>query len=252
MKTLAVSVASALLLASLTAVPATAGAGEMGAFITLVNTYAYPKGPRKGDRILIRSRIAGPVVNQAFDDGDLLWYEVLMADRTDRIDGIGWTPLTAQELLGRGSEGIPVYSRPLDANFRSFQTVVVPANDVDLAHETQRSEDFPQVEWQKVRYSSRLPQTVWVRASAGIYRVGRSQAFLTQSYAEMATRSVQKETASRLLSGIVKPGDSAQEVRWALGDPLKTGDETTGNKQTVWEYTEAKIRFENAVVKSVE
>lgn len=223
----------------------------MGAFITLVNTYAYPKGPRKGERILIRSRVAMPVLNQAFDDGDRLWYEVLLADRAERQEGTGWTPLTAQELLARGTETVPVYSRPLDANLRPFQAVAVPANDLELAHEIQRSADFPQVEWQKVRYATRLPLTAWVRAGTGIYRVGRTPAFLTQSYAEMATRQVPKETLTRLLAGVVRPGDGTQEVRWALGDPLRTAEEGP-DKRAVWEYVEARIHFEHAVVKQVE
>lgn len=223
----------------------------MGAFITLVNTYAYPKGPRKGERILIRSRVAMPVLNQVFDEGDRLWYEVLLADRAERQEGTGWTPLTAQELLARGTEAVPVYSRPLDANLRPFQAVAVPANDLELAHETLRSADFPQVTWQKVRYATRLPVTAWVRAGTGIYRVGRTPAFLTQSYAEMATRQVPKETLTRLLAGVVRPGDGVQEVRWALGDPLRTTEEGP-EKRVVWEYVEAKIHFEHAVVKHVE
>jgi hypothetical protein len=238
-----------LLLAALAALPARGG--EMGAFVTLVNTYAYPKGPRTGERVLIRSRVAMPVLNQMLDEGERLWYEVLLADRAERQKGTGWTPLTAQELLARGAEAVLVYSRPLDANLRPFQTLAVPANDLELVQETRRSADFPQVEWQKVRYASRLPLTAWLRASTGIYRVGRTPAFLTQSYAEMATRQVPKQTLMRLLAGVVRPGDSVQEVRWALGDPPRSTEEGPG-KRTVWEYPEAKIHFEHAVVKQVE
>jgi hypothetical protein len=225
----------------------------MGAFITLINTYAYPQGPRKGNRLLIKSRVAVPVLNQAFDEGDHLWYEVLLAERAERTEGVGWTPLSAPEIVGRGTESVRVYSRPLDASLRAFQALAVPATDLELAHETQRSEEFPQVEWQKVRYAAQLPLTMWVRGAAGIYRAGRSQAFLSQSYAEMATRAVPKEALTRLLSGVVRTGDTPQEVRWALGDPLRTGEEASGaGKVTVWEFSEAVVRFENAVVKQVE
>jgi hypothetical protein len=235
------------------AAPTPARAGEMGAFITLINTYAYPQGPRKGNRLLIKSRVALPVLDQAFDEGDRLWYQVLLADRSERAEGVGWTPLSSEEILSRGSDTVQVYSRPLDAGFRAFQSLAVPATDLELAHETQRSEEFPQVEWQKVRYAARQAVTMWVRGTAGVYRVGRSPAFLSQSYAEMATRTVSKAALMRLLSGVVRIGDTPQEVRWALGDPLRTGEEASGTgKVTVWEFPEAVVRFESAVVKQVE
>jgi hypothetical protein len=192
-------------------------------------------------------------LDQAVDDGDRLWYQVLGAERTEKVEGAGWTPLTAQELQARGAEGVPVYSRPLNSSFRAFQSLTVPAADLEPSRETQRNDDLPQIEWQKVRYSTRLPQKLWVRAAAGIYRVGKSPAFLTQAYADMATRSVAKELLARLLSGVVRPGDSPQEVRWALGEPLRTGEEAAGAvKLTLWDYPEAQVRFENAVVKQVE
>jgi hypothetical protein len=87
---------------------------------------------------------------------------------------------------------------------------------------------------------------------AGIYRPARSPAFLMGVYQELQQRKVAPEGQRRLLAGVVRPGDSAQEVRWAWGDPLRTWQEgQEGKRRTVWGYAEGQLRFDGDTVKDV-
>ncbi len=226
-----------------------AQAGELGAFLALTNTYAYRLGPHEGNRVLVKSRLAYPVIGQAFDDADRLWFRIVLPEALDKVEGMGWTPLAASELATRGDRPVEIYSRPLDEAERAFRVEEIPASDVEMLKETQPSTMFPQVQWRKVRYVSRRAAQPWVRASTGIYRPGKSTSFLTQNYADLVARNLPRELMTRLLSGVVRTGDTPQQVRWALGEPLRSSEERArGVQVTVWEYPELKVRFDDAVV----
>lgn len=233
--------------------PAALSAGELGAFIALVNTSGYADGPRRGTRVPVKSRVAVPVVNQSFDEGDKLWYQVLLTDRTELAQGQGWTPLTPEELRALGAEPTLIFDQPLGAAERTPPVLRVRAGDVRVLPEAEPGESQPRITWRRVRYATRLAPKAWVRAGTGIYRAGKADTFLTQSYADMVTHAVPKDTLIRLLSGVVRVGDRPEEVRWALGAPRATREETADAATfAVWEYPELTVRFQDDALKSIQ
>lgn len=227
-------------------------AQEIGAYFTLVNTYVYRDGPQKGPRLLLRPRQAFAVVDVTGDNDETPWYRIVYPGRNEHLSGVGWTPKAPHELLPNEREPVIVYSRVLDGSDRAFSTVRVPVGALELLNETQPSSTYPRIDWQKVRYELDQPYRAWARGPAGIYRPGKTAAYLSLVYGEMVTRNVPKEKQLRLLSGVVRAGDSPREVRWALGPPLRTHEETIGEaKRTTWEYPQLVVQFENAVVKQI-
>ncbi|MBI4083353.1 MAG: hypothetical protein HY423_12160 [Candidatus Lambdaproteobacteria bacterium] len=240
--------ASMLLLA-----PAVTALGtELGAFFTRVNTYLYTPEPLKGARLLLRAREILPVQGIRIEPGERVWYLVAYPHRTRRSEGQGWTPFTPHELKTKGSEPVEVFSAIVDRFDMTFTTEAVPARDLRLLAVSQVSDLFPAIEWQKVTYVTPAPLAGWVRASSGIFRPGFAAGPLEGVYAEMVARNVAVEKLARLLSGVVRVGDSTQDVRWALGAPLRVQDEgERGHERTTWHYPGLVVHIENGAVKQI-
>jgi hypothetical protein len=229
-----------------------ARAQESSAFFTLVNTYAYANGPRDGERYLVRARQTLTVTSFVTDGDGVVWYRAIDPERTVRLKGTGWVALDPHELTQRGSQRILVFPEIVQSVNDGQPALEMPASDVVLANVAQPSQAFPEITWQKVTYETTVPATLYVRATTGIYRPFRSEKFLSDSHAEMVTQGIDNDRMRRLLSGVVRVGDSNQDVRWALGDPLQQEESTAeGLKILVWHYPGIQVRFENGVVKKI-
>ena len=247
-------------------------AGELGAFFAPGPLAAYEQGPRQGGRLALRPRTAYAVIGLAWEEGgDRLWLKLSVPEQQRTLRSEGWTPLTAEELAARGTAPIEVYKRPAEAG-GAAESVQVPGADVQLlppagaagpsgpaagsaagspAGNT-ASQAFPPLVWRPVRYTLRRAAQPWVAEAQGIYRPGRSPAFLMAAYLDMTGMRIPAENLRRLLTGVVRPGDSAQDVRWAWGEPLRTWSEgAEGRRTAVWEFVEGQLRFEGATVREV-
>ena len=234
-----------------------AQAGELGVFFVTAPASAFARGPRQGSQIALRQDSAYAVIGLAWDRDERLWLRLNVPERTHIAQGEGWTPLTAQELAARNSGPIEVYASPIESGRPAAAATLVPASDVKLLPRPSRSDSatgpgLPELQWHPLRYATRRPLLAWVAAAQGTYRPGRSPAFLSSVYRDMSDRKVPAATLQRLLAGIVRPGDTAQAVRWAWGEPLRTAAEgPEGQRIAVWEYAEGLLRFEGATVKEV-
>jgi hypothetical protein len=229
-----------------------ARAQEIGAYFTLVNTYIYAGGPQKGARTLVRPRLAFPVVNVTLDGEERLWYQIVYPEKEEKTNGVGWTAKAPHELLAVDRQGAIVFSRIPEGSTAGLSLLRVPVSSLELLNETQPSQVYAQVDWQKVRYELREPLRAWARGTAGIYRVGRSAAAMAQVYGEMVSQNVEKNELIRLLSGVIRIGDTPQQVQWALGEPLRNQNEAVGEtKRTTWQYPGLVVHFENDLVKQI-
>jgi hypothetical protein len=227
-----------------------APAGELGAFFAPGAVPVYEQGPGRGATLTLRPRTAYAVVGLAWDSSGRIWLRVRVPEVHRSVQGEGWTPLTAQEAGVRGV--VEVYTRPVEPGQPSGGVTPVPAADLQAHGESQPSKAFPQVAWRAVRYTTRGVAQPWVPAARGIYRPGRSPAFLMGVYEELRQRNVPAEAQRRLLAGIVRAGDSAQEARWAWGEPLRTWPEgSAGKRLLVWSFAEGQLRFDGDTVKDV-
>jgi hypothetical protein len=231
-------------------VAAPAQAQTIGVYFTAVNTYAYTGAPHEGKRILLRARQAFNVVDVTTDHNDIMWFQIVYPAETLKIGGTGWTATAPHEMLTPQQEPVLVFSRIPDDDQGGLQVFRVPATSLELLNETKSNTPFAQIDWQKVRYSFEQPVRAWARGTVGIYRPGKTAAFMSRIYAELVTRNVDKDEQTRLLSGVVRVGDTARQVRWALGDPLRSQDEKIGDtRRSTWQYPEMTVTFENEVVK---
>ncbi len=234
------------------AAPAVKAEG-IGAFFTRVNTYVFAKGPKKGSATLVRARSSFTVLDLVRGKGDEVWYLIVYPAKSVRIKDLGWTPMAPHELVGGNQESVLVYSRIPENGKTRFSVSRVPISGLKLLNESQSSKSYPQLDWQKVEYRLRRPLRAWVLGKTGIYRVGKGESFLSRGYGEMVAGNLKKAARQRLLSGIVRIGDTSKMVTWALGDPLHEQNETVAaTKRTTWQYPELTVVFENDVVKSFE
>lgn len=235
--------------------PAWAQSGDpagIGAYFSTVNLYIYPDGPEEGRRTLVRPNNAFNVVDFTTDSEDRLWYRIIYPQGSETVEGEGWTVAEPHELISGRGASVQVFTRiPGQAN-GPFETYNLPAIGLELLQETRPSERFPEVTWQKVRYSMERPLRAWAAAAAGIYRPGRRAGFMRASHQAMTEHEVPEEKRMRLLAGVVRIGDTPLEVEWSLGQPLRTQEEVIEEtRRTTWHYAEMRIQFENAVVKQI-
>ncbi len=239
------------------AVPVTVGgvarAQSVGAYITLVNTYIYDRSPGVGRRILVRPRNTFSVLDQGRDARGRVWFKIVYTEGKETISGEGWTAKAPHEILGAQHEAVLVFTGIPENGARSLETFRVPVSSLELLNESRPSSEFASVNWTKVRFRLERPQHLWVRGGAGIYRPGKTDAFLARVHGEMVTRNVEKVALRRLLSGVVRVGDGPREVRWALGEPLRNQEDTAGgiSRQT-WQYPELTVLIENGLVKQID
>ncbi|MCH7478991.1 MAG: hypothetical protein IIA14_12945 [SAR324 cluster bacterium] len=241
-----------LLLIGLTLAWPSAFAEELGAFFTKVNTYTYPNGPGGGQRVLIRARKVFAIVNLTTDESNRLWYQILEPRKMRRIEGEGWTPLAPHEVLADREQIVEIFPEILENPDRAPATIPVRAGDLEMLSITAPSRTLPQITWQKVRYKTREPLRLWIRAATGIARPAKSVYFLTHTYEEMVSRTLPREKLDRLLSGVIRVGDTTLEVEWALGKPLRIQDETILTAtRTTWHYPSIVVQFKNQLVEQV-
>lgn len=233
--------------------PALVGAEQpIGTLFTKVNTYVFMDGPQKGKRYLVRAREAVEVVGMTTDSQGQLWYQFLYPDRRQKVTGEGWTPLSPVEARTAGGVGVPVYTSMFEKKSDATSVVNIPAGDIEFLNVSQEAKNYPGVIWQKVRYSTEKPSLPWIRSVTGIYRPGKNKEFVESVYAEMVSRSLEKETLFRLIGGVVRVGDAAQQVQWALGKPLRIQQETSEDAtRVVWHYASFAVRLRNEVVEQI-
>ncbi len=225
---------------------------SIGAYFTRVNTYIYTEGPRDGRRYLVRPRLAFNVVDVTLDEKGVPWYKIIYPPQTVTLEGPGWTAQPPHALLGAEQGRVLVFSRIPADEASSFEVYRVPVSGIEVLNESQPAEQFAPVNWQKVRYALERPLQAWARGTAGIYRAGKTDTFFNRVYGEMVTRNVDKDERFRLLSGVVRIGDSLQQVRWALGDPLRSQEETIATAtRIIWQYAALSVVMENGVVKQI-
>jgi hypothetical protein len=227
-------------------------AGELGAFFAPTAVAAYETGPRQGPKIVLRPHVAYVVVGLAWDTSERLWLQLRDPESLRIVRGEGWTPLNSQELNGRSTMPVAIYAQPMEPGQALPKRVFVPAADVQASGEGEPGKAFPYVRWRHARYSARRAMEPWVTATQGVYRAGRSPAFVMGVYQDLQQHRVPLEGQKRLMAGIVRVGDTAQEARWAWGDPLRTWQEgADAKKVTVWSYLEGQLRFDGDTVKDV-
>ncbi len=227
-------------------------AEEVGALFTKVNAYAFPDGPGQGRRTLVRPRLAFSVVNLTTDADERLWLLIIYPEQQRKLTGEGWTPLAPHELLNARTSAVEIFADIIEDKDARVSRLMVPAARLELLNVTKASRNFPQLTWQKVRYETTVPARLWIRATSGVFRPGKSSEFLGRVYVEMVSRNLAKDKLNRLISGVIRVGDTPWDVERALGKPLRVNEDSTAEvKRTTWEYPSLVVHFKNEVVEQI-
>ena len=232
--------------------PRPAAAETIGGFFTLANTFMYSKGPREGRRFLARPRLAFQVVDITTDDKDRICYLVVTPGVKRTFTGQGWITKAPHEISKTSDQSVRVFSQipPLAGGL--FETILAPSSGIKLLNDSTKVKRFDRVIWQKVDYRFVAPGKAWAREAVGIFRAGKTDQYLLRVYGEMVTRGISKGLQIRLLSGIVRVGDTMRQVQWAFGDPLRrTETKTEDILQINWEYQNLRVVLQGGVVKTI-
>lgn len=221
---------------------------ELGVLFTKVNVYGHTDVPPEGRKLLVRAKKAYVVEDSMRTDTDQKLFQIIHTTKKLRIRGEGWTALGPHELRNP-EQVVEVFEEPFSRKGPAHEPIRVKGREVSLLNQTEPSKRFPQIIWQKIKYNSIQPAKVWVPARTGIFRPGKSPSFLSEAYSEMRAKGVPKKKLERLLLGVVRVGDSKQEVEWALGKPLGTQEDTSGEtNRATWQYPSLNIKFKDGVV----
>ena len=214
---------------------------------------AYSQAPFVGRRYAVLINQAYLVTDFTTDSLGQPWRKLKLPQRSQTEIGVGWSPLEIHELAARNNL-VKVYPQlPKDAR-SPLQVLHLPTVDVLILNTTRTSRGFPNLIWRQVRYRTRVPVEAWVPAKTGIFRVGLSQVHLIQAYEEMIAHNLPFNQRNRLLNGVIQADDSEQNVRWAMGEPLRIHTKRQGylKKQTIWDYAGLSVFFQqNGKVASV-
>lgn len=232
--------------------PRRASAEVIGGFFTLANTLMYTKAPREGRRFLVRPRQAFQVVDITTDRQERIWYLVITPDVKQRFTGEGWIVKAPHEISKTSDQPVRVFSQIPNRAGGAFETIMAPSSGIKLLNDSIQVKRFDKVVWQKVRYRFRAAGKAWAREASGIFRSGKTARFLLRVYGEMVTRGLSRGLQIRLLSGIVRVGDTLRQVQWAFGDPLRrTETKIDDTIQINWEYQNLRVVLQKGVVLTI-
>ncbi len=209
-------------------------------------TTAYTEGPTVGRSYRLLRNQSYPVINLTIDELGQAWRKLKLPQYSQTKSGIGWSPLEAHQ-LSEGYETVIIYTQ-LPEDVRSpLNSLHLLADDVFLLNAEQTVRGFPLIVWNKARYRTKVVAEAWVLAEHGIFRVGITEKHMLEAYEDMVSRQISLLKRTRLLNGVVLPGDSQQEVRWALGEPLLVRSKRQGylRKQVIWEYQGFAVSFQS-------
>ncbi|MCP4753530.1 MAG: hypothetical protein GY866_21795 [Proteobacteria bacterium] len=223
---------------------------EKGSLLILKNVYLYNASNQKGKKVLTKTRKAYDVVGIDIYKRKDLMFKILVPVDGSLINGSGFIIETDTELQELGSNKVKVFPAVPSAetdltNYRS-----VPSNQLSFTGIHEVSPDFPNLVWRAVNYKTNVPIEFWVAEWAGIYRPDKNSEWLNQTYRKAIEQKLSENLLTKILRGFVEPGFTKEQVRMALGDPLKE-QPMEDQTQVEWIYNGRKVVFKNDQVSRV-
>jgi len=223
------------------------GMAEMGSFLVTKSVYLHKEANKTSKRILTRRKQAYPVVALQKGGKDQLWLQIEVPSGNNRIQGVGYIVQSDSDLEAKGEGPVKVFRQVPTAKEGLTDYIWVAPIDLLVTGQEQKSSHFPSLPFRAVKYKSNQPRKYWVADWAGVYRPDKDAEWLNRVSQKLSRRKLKKEVAIKILNGLVDPGFGMEEVRMALGEPLKTMA-LPEKKQTEWTYPDRKIIFEDGRV----
>ena len=223
--------------------------GDNGSLLVLKNTYFYQHPTQKGKRTLTRKRQAYDVI-AVMNATSSQMFKVRVPSKSSDINESGYVVETDPELRALGSEKIKVFAEiPLiKTDLTLFK--LVPSNQLSFTGRKEISKDFPHLKWRAVNYKINIPAEYWIAAWAGIYRPDKDADWFNQTYQKATSKNLGQHLLTKILLGLVETGYTKEQVKLALGEPLKELI-AAENNQLEWIYSDRKVIFRNNKVLQV-
>lgn len=237
----------AVLLIFIVIVPAVLA--DNGSLLVLKNTYFYELPSKKGKRILTRKREAYDVI-AVNNNGGSQMFKVRVPEKANIVNEGGYVAETDPEIRALGPEKIKVFSEIPTIKSDLTRYKLVPSNYLSITGRKEHSKDFPYLTWRAVNYKTNAPSEYWIAAWAGIYRPDKDADWLNRIYQKTIAQNLSQSLISKIMQGLVEAGYTKEEVRLALGEPVKE-QIAQENNQLEWIYTDRKVIFKNNKVMQV-
>ncbi len=223
---------------------------DNGSFLILKSTYLFQNRSQKGQKNLTRSRKAYNVLNLYASQSDSLMFQIRLNKTKTVINGSGFILETESELKGLGFKEVRVY--PDVPNTKSDLTdyMLVPSNQMSFTSKKKASPDFPNISWKAVNYKASMPGKAWVPEWAGIYRPDKDATWLNNTYDDITGLNLDKTLIYKILAGQVEIGFTKEQVRMALGNPIKK-QSIENNTKTEWVFRSHKVIFLKNIVNRI-
>lgn len=215
-----------------------------GSFLILKSAYLYQNANQEGQKILTRDRRAYDVLDIYNQKGASLMFLIEFSGRTEPVNGSGFIVETEAELKEIGVRQIKVYSEIPRKTSDLTDYRLVSSNQLSFTGRQEHSPDFPNLFWRTVNYKIEIPLQLWVPDWAGIYRPTKDADWLNQAYESAIAANLDKTMMDKLLMGQVEAGYSKEQVKMALGEPLKE-QLTENDTKLEWIYDHRKVIFVN-------
>lgn len=214
-----------------------------GSILILKSAYFYQKHTKKGKRLLTRMRKAYDVL-ELDNTSPSLMFKVSVPDKKKQVNGSGYMVETDLELQELGLKMVKVYPELPTEKADLTKYKPVPSNQISFTGRKETSADFPNLVWRAVNYKTDVPEELWIAAWAGIYRPDKSAEWLNRIYQKAKVLHLKPALMDKILNGLVEIGFSKEQVRLALGDPLKE-QMIDNDSRLEWLYNDRRVIFAN-------
>jgi len=223
--------------------------GGNGSLLVLKNTYFYKNRNKKGKRLLTRKRQAYEVVSISKSSKSHM-FKVRVYSNKNIVNESGFVIETDPELRALGQNKIRVFAEipSIKSDLTNFK--LVPSNQLSFTGRKEMSKDFPHLTWRAVNYKANAPEEYWIAAWSGIYRPNKEARWLNKTYKRALSSKINQQLLLKILRGLVETGYTKEQVRLALGEPLKE-QIAKENAQLEWIYSDRKVIFKNEKVMQV-
>ena len=177
-------------------------------------------------------------------------FRVLVYSNDNTVNESGYVFETDLELRALGPDKIKVFTEVPTTKTDLTQFRLVPSNQLSFTGRKETSDDFPHLIWRAVNYKTSVPEAFWIAAWSGIYRPDKSARWLNHTYQEVVTKQLEPNLTQKILLGLVETGYTKEQVKLALGEPIKE-QSTPENSQFEWIYSDRKVIFKNDKVLQV-
>jgi len=214
-----------------------------GSFLILKRVYFYINANQTGKKNLSRTPKAYEVVDVKLNQKSVM-YQLLVPEDQSYINGSGFIVESDSELQKMETKQVKVYAKVLsiESDFLDYQ--LVSSNQLSFTGRQEQSSAFPHLMWKAVNYKTQVPKTFWVPDWSGVYRPNKSADWLNQTYRKAIRMNIGKNRRQRVLLGLVESGFTKEQVKMALGAPLKMKRIENGTQEE-WQYSSHKVIFKS-------